>query len=94
MPFLDGRRLHQMGEVFPAVETFREDHPEQPKTRGEPWSWLFLRRDFVLAGGKLALCGQESGSQNGLGAEDTPHEHQSITDHFARTDQHATHVHQ
>ena len=60
MPFLDGRRLHQMGEVFPLVQTFREDDPEHPKARSEPWSCAFLRSDLLLTDGELALCGQES----------------------------------
>jgi hypothetical protein len=74
MPFLDGRRLHQMGEVFPPVQTFRENDPQQPKTGSKPWSRASLRRDFMLTGGELALGGQESSGQNGLGAEDSPPE--------------------
>ncbi len=58
------------------IHTFREDDPERPKA-SESWLWALLRRDFVLTGGKLALCGQESGGQNGLGAKDGPHKHQA-----------------
>jgi hypothetical protein len=83
-----------MGEVFPPVQTFREDDPEQPKAGSEPWPWLFLCGDVVLTGGTLALCGQESGSQNGLGAKNGPQKQQGIADHFAHTGQHPTHVHQ
>jgi len=88
MPFLDGRRLHQMGEVFPPVQAFREDPPEQPKARSESWPWMFLRRDFVLTGGNLALCGQESGGQNDLGTEDAQQKDPTIMDDFARTSNH------
>jgi hypothetical protein len=94
MPFLDGRRRHQMGEVLPPVQTFREDDPERPKAGSEPWPWAFLRRDFAFTGGELVLCGQESGGQNGLGAEDASQNDQGIADHFARPGQHATHVYQ
>ena len=94
MPFLDGRRLHQMGEVFPPAQTLREDDPEQPKAGSESWPWMFLRRDFVLTGGKLALCGQESGGQSGPGTEHAPQKHQGIPDRFASTGQQVTHVYQ
>jgi len=94
MPFLDGRRLHQMGEVFSPVQAFREDAPEQPKAWRESRSWAFVRRNFVLAGAELALGGQESGGQNRPGAKNGPHEHQGTADHFTNTGQQATYVHQ
>jgi hypothetical protein len=83
-----------MGEVLPPVQTFREDHPEQPKAGNKPWSWLFLRRDVVLTGSKPALCGQESGGPNGLGTENALQKDQGIADHFARTGHHAIHAYQ
>ena len=61
-----------MGKVFPLIQTLREDHPEQSKTWCESRTWLFFRIDPVLACGKLALCGQEAGDQNGLGVEHGP----------------------
>ena len=94
MPFLDGPRLHQIGKVFPLIQTLREDYPQQSKAWRESWSWLFLGSDPVSTGGKLALCGQESGGQYGLGAENGPQKGQDISDHFANTGKHAANVHQ
>ena len=94
MPFLDGCRLHQIGKVFPPIQNFREDYPEQPKARCESWSWLILGSNPVLTSGELAFCGQESGGLHGLGAEDGPQKDQGISDHFASTGKHATKVYQ
>jgi len=83
-----------MGEVFPPVQQSREDAPEQPKARRESGSWAFLCRNFVFTGSELTLCSQQSGGQNGLGAEDGPHKHQGIANHFTNPAQHTTYVHQ
>ncbi|MCH7916774.1 MAG: hypothetical protein IIC50_02175 [Planctomycetes bacterium] len=48
----------------------------------------------MLTSGELAFCGQESGGQHGLGAEDGPQEDQGISHHFASTGMHATNVYQ
>ena len=48
----------------------------------------------MFTGGELALCGQESGGQNGLGAEDGPQEKQGISEHLASASQHRAEVYQ
>ena len=94
MPFLDCRGLHQIGKVFPPVQGFRKHHPEQAKARSEPWPWAFLRGDPVPANRELALCGQESGGQHGLGAEDGPQKHQGISEQLASASKHMAEVYQ
>lgn len=94
MPFLDSRRLHQIDKVFPLVQPFREDHPEQSKTWCKSWSWLFFGIDPMLIGGELALCGQESGGQHGLGAEHGPQKDQDVSGQFTSAGKHATNVYQ
>ena len=48
----------------------------------------------MLIGGKLALCGQESGGQHGLGAENGPQKDQGISGQLTDTGKHTTNVYQ
>ena len=76
------------------LQKLREDYPEQPKAWRESWSWLFFGSESMLTDGELALCGQESGGQHGLRAQDGPQKDQGISGQFTSTGKHATNVYQ
>ena len=65
VPFLDSGGLHEVGKVFPAIDGFGQQNPEQAEGGREAGPWVFLLLDPLTAAGELAFGDEEPCCQDG-----------------------------
>ena len=64
MPPLDRGGLHQVGAVLPCLQELGQQDPQEAGTWREPWAWILLFLDAMLANGQLALYRQKPRGQH------------------------------
>ncbi len=72
-----------MGAVLPCGEEFGQDHPQHPEACREPWAWIFLFLDAVLADSQLAFDRQKPRRQDGFGLYQCQEETEGISEELA-----------